>query len=91
MQRLKKAIGEAIKKAGLKKALEQESAVKIWGEVVGEKIKNNVKAERVENGRLFVKTHSSTWRQELQMQQEKIVLKINKKIGANAIKEIRII
>jgi len=91
MQRLNKAITKAIKKAGLKKALDQESAVSIWDEVVGEKIKKNAKAERVENGKLFVKTHSSAWRQELQMQQEKIVSQINKKIGSNAIKEIRII
>lgn len=91
MERLKKAIESAINKAGIEKALKQESAVFLWQEVVGRTVSKAAKAEKVDRGILIVKTDSSVWRQELQMQKEQLIEKINKKIGSEAIKEIRFI
>ena len=91
MKHLKKAIEEAIDGAGIKSALKQESAVLLWGEVVGEAVSAVTKAERVESGTLIVRVETSVWRQELHMQKEEIINKINRKIGTRAIREIRFI
>ena len=91
MKRLKEVIEDAIDGAGIKTALNQEGAVLLWGSIVGEAISSVAKAERVDSGHLVVRVESPVWRQELYMQKEEIVDKINKKIGTNAIKEIRFI
>ena len=91
MKHLKKAIEEAIDSAGIKSALSQEAAVVLWGSVVGETVSSVTKAERVESGVLIVKVETAVWRQELHMQKEEIINKINKKIGTRAIRDIRFI
>jgi len=91
MKRLKQAIEEAIDSTGIKSALSQEAAVVLWGSVVGETVSSVTKAERVESGVLIVKVETAVWRQELHMQKEEIINKVNKKIGTRAIREIRLI
>ena len=91
MEQLKKVLKKAINESGFKKAIDQESAVSIWGEIVGKKISEVTEAKRVDKGTLIIKTKSATWRQELHMQKKEIINKINKKIGSIAIKEIRFI
>ena len=91
MKPLKKAIEEAIDSVGIKSALNQEAAVDLWSVVVGEVVSSFSKAERVESGALIVKVESPVWRQELHMQKEEIIIKLNKKVGAKAIREIRFI
>ena len=91
MKRLKQAIEEAIDSTGIKSALSQEAAVVLWGSVVGETVSSVTKAERVESGVLTVKVETADWRQELHLQKEEIINKVNKKIGTRAIREIRFI
>ena len=91
MQQLKKVLKKAINESGFKKAIDQEGAVSVWGEVVGKNISAVTEATGVEKGTLVIKTESATWRQELHMQKKEIINKINKKIGSIAIKEIRFI
>ena len=91
METLKSSIKKAVVSAGVEKALKQESAVFLWGEVVGKRISSVTTAEKVDKGVLTVKTESPTWRQELHMQKKEIIDKINNKIGSKAIKEIRFI
>jgi len=91
METLKSAIKKAVHNAGVEKALKQESAVFLWGEVVGKRISSVTTAEKVDKGVLTVKTESPTWRQELHMQKKEIIDKINNKIGSKTIKEIRFI
>ena len=91
MKHLKKAIEKAVMGAGIKSALDQEAAVSFWCTVVGRAISSVAKAEKVESGTLFVSVETSAWRQELYMQKKELINKINKKIGTNAIKEIRFI
>ena len=91
METHKSAIKTAVVSAGVEKALKQESAVFLWGEVVGKRISSVTTAEKVDKGVLTVKTESPTWRQELHMQKKEIIDKINNKIGSKTIKEIRFI
>ena len=91
MKRFKDVIQKAIDRAGIKTALSQEKAVLLWGVVVGEVVSSVTKAERVDSGSLVVKVESPVWRQELHMQKDDIINKINKKIGTKVIREIRFI
>ena len=91
MEQLKKAIKKAISESGFERAIQQENAVLVWGNVVGDVVSKVTDAISVDKGVLVVKTKSATWRQELYMQKKDIIDKINKKIGSTAIKEIRFI
>ena len=91
MEQLKTTLKKAINEAGIKKAIDQEEAVLLWGDVVGKNISKVTAATKVDKGTLIVKTDSATWRQELHMQKKEIINKINKKIGSIAIKDIRFI
>ena len=91
MKHLKKVIAEAVEGAGIKSALNQENAVILWGALVGKTVSSVTKAERVESGTLIVRVETSVWRQELHMQKNEIIKKINKKIGTTAIRDIRFI
>ena len=91
METLKSAIKKAVRNAGVEKALKQESAVFLWGEIVGQTVSSVTRVKKVDKGVLTVKTESSTWRQELHMQKKEIIDKINNKIGSKTIKEIRFI
>ena len=91
MEQLKKVLEKTIEKSGFKNAILQESAVSIWPYVVGKNISKISKAIRVDKGVLFIKVESATWKQELYMQKNEIINKINKKIGSKAIKEIRLV
>ncbi len=91
MEQLKKVLKKTIENSGFKNAILQEKAVSIWPDVVGKNISKISKATNVDRGILFIKVESATWRQELHMQKNEIINKINKKIGSKAIKEIRLV
>ena len=91
MEQLKKVLQKTIERSGFENAILQEKAVSIWPDVVGKNISKISKATSVNKGVLFVKVESATWKQELYMQKNEIINKINKKIGSKAIKEIRLV
>tara|TARA_B100000886_G_scaffold151000_1_gene102662 strand:- start:1325 stop:1600 length:276 start_codon:yes stop_codon:yes gene_type:complete len=91
MERLKKVLKKTIENSSFKNAILQENAVSMWSDVVGKNISEISKATSVDRGVLFVKVESATWKQELYMQKNEIINKINKKIGSKAIKEIRLV
>ena len=91
MEQLKKVLQKTIERSGFKNAILQENAVSIWPDAVGKNISKISKATSVDKGVLFVKVESATWKQELYMQKNEIINKINKKIGSKAIKEIRLV
>lgn len=91
MQHIGKAIRGFIKNSGLEKVLDQQSLIDSWEDVVGEKISKNAKAKSIEYGVLKVQTVSPTWRQELHLQKNEIINKLNKKNQKKIIKDIRFI
>ena len=91
MEHIAASLKHLIKKQGLEKELNQQKAIDIWGEVVGKKINENTEPVSVEFGVLTVKTSSSVWSQELQLQKQNIVQSINKKLTKTTIKDVRFI
>ena len=91
MKHLKEAIEKAISDSGIKSALDQETALGLWNIIVGSVISEVTKVEKVDSGTMFIRVDSSVWRQELHMQKEELVNKINNKVGTKAIRDIRFI
>ncbi len=91
MEHIAKSLKTLIKKQGLEKGLNQQKALEVWGEVVGQKIREKTEPDSVEFGVLTVKTPSSTWNQELELQKHDIIHAINKKLNKKTIKDIRFI
>ena len=91
MEHIAASLKNLIKKQGLEKELNQQKAIDIWSEVVGKKINENTEPVSVEFGVLTVKTSSSVWSQELQLQKQNIVQSINKKLTKTTIKDVRFI
>lgn len=93
MGRPPKHIGEALRAAikdlGFEKKLDQVRVVREWPHIVGENIARISQAERVYEDVLYVKVKSATWRTELLFQKRAIMQRIEEKIGANIIKDIR--
>jgi len=80
-----------LKKTRLSDGINQQKAVEVWPEIVGNKIAENADAVSVEHGVLFIRASSSAWSQELQLKKKEILLKINKKVGKKIIKDLRFI
>ena len=91
MQKLKAAISNLLKAAGLEAGVSQNKALLIWDDVVGAKVSENTTPEKVEAGTLYIKASNPTWRQELMFKKEEILKKLNKKLGEKIIKEIKFI
>ena len=91
MEKLNTTINSFLNKYGLKKGVNQNTAIVLWGEVVGEKISKNTEAISVEHGILTVTVSNPTWRQELVFKQREIIKQLNTKLGQNTIKEVRFI
>ena len=91
MQELKNAITALLKNNNLEKGVNQNNALLIWASTVGKKIAQNTSPDKVEHGVLTIKVKSPTWRQELIFEKQKILKKLNKKLGKNTIREIRFI
>ena len=91
MEKLNTTIKTFLNKHGLKKGVNQNTAIVLWNEVVGEKISKNTEAISVEHGILTVTVSSAAWRQELVFKQQEIINQLNTKLGQNTIKEVRFI
>jgi len=72
----------------IEKKVYQSQALLFWSEVVGEKISRISRAEKVENGILFIHVDSPSWRTELIYLKRDIINRLNKKIGVNVITDI---
>ena len=89
MQHIQKAIQNFLKKSGLNSGVEQQEALKIWKETVGNIISKNTKPISVKNGVLIIKAINPAWKQELQIQKTEIIKQLNSRLKKNIIKEIR--
>jgi predicted nucleic acid-binding Zn ribbon protein len=91
VQQLKSILNRFLKKEGIEKGVNQNKALLIWNETVGNTIAENTIAEKVEHGILTIKTNNPSWRQELLFKKQEIIEKLNHKLGENTIREIKFI
>ena len=91
MKHINTALKSLIEKTGLKKQLEQQRVLEMWGQIVGGAIAKNTEAVSVSQGTLVIKAKSAAWRQELQLQKKEILENVNTGSANKLIKDIRFV
>lgn len=84
-------IGELIIKALVENGLYELAAIHAFNCCISENLKGMCEAERVEGKTLLVKATHSAIAQEISIQKENILRKINESLGRQKIKEIRVV
>ena len=87
-QKLSSIIDKVINKNNLRHKIDQLNIIDIWRDIIGESMHKYVKEEKVKDLTLYIKLKSSVVRNEISYNKSRIIEKINKKIGKQAIKEI---
>lgn len=82
-------LASLMEELGLGKKLKQYEAVRIWQEVVGERIAKVATPTKIINGTLIVKVERSTWRNELSLMKREIIAKINAALKEEIVKDIK--
>ena len=91
MQELRKIIQTLLADTGIEKAVLQHKSLLIWKEIVGETIANNSEPSDVKHGVLTVKVSTPVWRNELVFRKKEILEKLNKVLGKDVIKDIKLV
>ncbi len=76
------------KDLGIEKPIHRYQAIDIWSEVVGIKISEVTKPQRISQGTMFVKVKSDTWRYEIEYHKQEIIHKLNHRLGDKTINDI---
>ncbi|HOT95913.1 MAG TPA: DUF721 domain-containing protein [bacterium] len=84
-------LAQLVQKLGLGERLRQQRVITEWPRLVGERVAAISHAERLQDGVLFVRVASATWRTELLFQKALILEKIRSTLGENLVREIRFI
>jgi hypothetical protein len=89
MKGLRTILGDSVKHAGGPRRAEELGCLELWSSVVGEKIADATRAERLRDGILFVVARSSVWAYELTFVKEEIIRSLNERLGRPLIRDIR--
>ena len=86
------SVGEILErvfnKFSIDKKLKEVKALKLWEEVMGEKISRHSLPLFVRKGNLFVRVDSSGWLTQLTYLKNEIISKLNQRLGKESIKNI---
>ena len=91
MEHIGGTLKKLIKKEGLENEINQQKAIDLWGDVVGQKIRENTEPVEVQFGVMIIKVKNSVWKQELQFQKEDMIKSLNKKLTKTTIRDLRFI
>ncbi len=83
------ALDELVRSLGIKKKLQEYEAVLQWSSVVGEHVARMSSATTISRGVMYVKVTTSTWRNELSLRKNEIILKLNAVLGEEVVKDIK--
>lgn len=77
-----------LKSRGYYSVCKEYEILNAWPQIVGEKIASVTKCVRADQGKLFIKVVSSSWRQELAFMKSTILMKIRKEYKCSSLKDI---
>ncbi len=93
MKSLPLAIGTVldglVKDLGIGQKIEENGVFEVWESVVGQRIAEVARAERVEKGVLLVRVSAAPWRTELTFRKSEILAKIHERMHSDVIHDIR--
>jgi predicted nucleic acid-binding Zn ribbon protein len=90
-QHISQGLSQALHQLGLDQRMKQRRVINDWALLVGENISHIAKPDRIQDGVLFVRVQSMTWRTELLFQKQAILDKISDTLGKDLIKDIRFV
>jgi predicted nucleic acid-binding Zn ribbon protein len=87
-----KTLGEALYQLlsswGVDGKVREQRAVCCWEQIVGPRIAAHTEALRVENGRVYIRARSSSWKTELVFMKGDIIDRLNQAVGKRVITDI---
>lgn len=86
---IKEVIDKTLKDLELTNKVKEARVLNLWNEVIGDKIKDHTEAKYINHGTLFVTVDSSTWAHQLLFMKNQFTNKINKRLEAKIVKDIR--
>ncbi len=81
-------LGSVLKGLGLDSRIKEQTCILVWDEVVGEQVSSNARPDFIRDGIMFVVTKSPVWANELTFYKTDMIARLNRKVGANVLKDI---
>jgi hypothetical protein len=91
MNAVRDILDAALRGAGLRAARDLWAIHRVWGEVVGARIERRATPIALARGELVVAVADAVWRQELSLLAPEIVAGVNRAVGADLVKRIRLV
>ena len=82
------ALGDVINQLGIKQKLDEARAIEAWHKIAGPTINEVTVSVWIERKKLLVKVSSSVWRQELHLQRQAWLQRLNEEAGGIVVQEI---
>ncbi|MCX8023227.1 MAG: DUF721 domain-containing protein [Syntrophorhabdaceae bacterium] len=86
---IKKALETVLKEYNLKEDLNIYRVFYHWSEIVGEKIGDHTKPNRIKNGILYIEVDDPLWLTQLKYMKEEMVEKFEKMVEKGSLKDIK--
>ena len=90
-QNIGSILSALIKNLGFERKLSELDAVKLWEEIVGEKIAQVSTALKITDGRLYIRVPDPVWRQQLVYLKQEFIAAINARMGKAVVKDIYLV
>ena len=84
------AIRQVVNSLGLAEKLREQRVLSLWEEIVGKDIADVTQVENFRWGQLSVSVQNPTWRHWLRFQCETIRQNLNREVGGDVVKKIRL-
>ena len=84
------AIRQLVNRLGIAEKLKQQRVLSLWEEIVSKDIASVTQVEGFRGGQLTVSVQNPTWRHWLLFQRENIRQNLNRKVGDDVVKTIRL-
>ena len=88
MTSLGQTLHRLLRSWGVDGKVRENQALALWDQVVGPRIAENTEALGVEDGKLFIRVLSSSWKTELIFVKSEMIQRLNRAVGRKAIKDI---
>jgi predicted nucleic acid-binding Zn ribbon protein len=85
---MRQALRSLLRSWGVDGKVRENQAVALWSQVVGARIAEKTEALRVEDGKIFIRVLSSSWKTELIFVKSEIIQRLNQALGGRVLKDI---
>ena len=89
MHKLGDTISDLLQQYSLIDKLGVQRAITRWEQIVGPSVSKNCRAVEVRGNTLVIRARNAAWRNEISMQKDEILRKLNAELGSEKIRNIR--